>query len=174
MLNKNHLLVHLLSILLLPFVVLVVIPLSIQKYIDKQCCIFLDYVPDSLLYLIAVPLLIVGFLLFARTIYLFATKGKGTLAPWAPPDHLVIDGPYAHVRNPMISSVNIILLCTGLILKNENILMWQLIFFAVNSIYFVLQEEPGLKERFGAEYQEYKENVGRWIPRISAWKKDFK
>jgi hypothetical protein len=30
-------------------------------------------------------------------------------------------------------------------------------------------EEPHLHKRFGADYDEYRRNVPRWIPRITAW-----
>ena len=41
---------------------------------------------------------------------LFATIGHGTLAPWNPPEKLVVRGVYRHVRNPMITGVFCILL----------------------------------------------------------------
>jgi protein-S-isoprenylcysteine O-methyltransferase Ste14 len=44
-----------------------------------------------------------------------------------------------------------------------------LFFFVMNTIYFKFSEEPGLEERFGAEYKEYKENVLMWIPRTNPW-----
>ena len=30
-------------------------------------------------------------------------------------------------------------------------------------------EEPTLREKFGADYEEYCRNVPRWIPRLRAW-----
>jgi protein-S-isoprenylcysteine O-methyltransferase Ste14 len=30
-------------------------------------------------------------------------------------------------------------------------------------------EEPHLAQRYGSEYLDYRQNVPRWIPRISAW-----
>jgi len=45
----------------------------------------------------------VGLALFVSTLRLFVTVGRGTLAPWDPPKHLVVRGPYGFVRNPMIS-----------------------------------------------------------------------
>jgi protein-S-isoprenylcysteine O-methyltransferase Ste14 len=30
-------------------------------------------------------------------------------------------------------------------------------------------EEPHLRRRFGADYDEYRRHVPRWIPRIKAW-----
>ena len=40
----------------------------------------------------------------------FYVSGKGTLAPWSPPRHLVVVGLYRWSRNPMYISVSLILL----------------------------------------------------------------
>ena len=32
-----------------------------------------------------------------------------------------------------------------------------------------LVEEPGLVNRFGEDYEEYRRNVPRWVPRLRAW-----
>jgi protein-S-isoprenylcysteine O-methyltransferase Ste14 len=44
------------------------------------------------------------------------------------------------------------------------------VFFAINHVYFLVSEEPGLVKRFGAEYREYAQHVPRWIPRITSWR----
>jgi hypothetical protein len=41
-----------------------------------------------------------GLVLMTATSRLFVTVGKGTLAPWEPPQRLVVWGVYRHVRNP--------------------------------------------------------------------------
>jgi protein-S-isoprenylcysteine O-methyltransferase Ste14 len=38
--------------------------------------------------------------------------------------------------------------------------------FAVNAVYFPLVEEPGLRRRFGADYEAYRAAVPRWLPRL--------
>jgi protein-S-isoprenylcysteine O-methyltransferase Ste14 len=114
-------------------------------------------------------LLGLGLLLMYQTISLFATVGEGTLAPWDPPRNLVVRGVYRHVRNPMISGVLFILLGEATLLGSLPLLMWFLIFFAVNATYIPLLEERQLARRFGDEYLAYKRNVPRWIPRFRPW-----
>jgi protein-S-isoprenylcysteine O-methyltransferase Ste14 len=122
--------------------------------------------------LIGLALIVQGLALMIRTISLFATDGRGTLAPWDPTEHLVVLGPYRHVRNPMISGVLSVLLGEGLALGSAAILVAAGIFFAVNAIYIPLVEEPGLTERFGDDYRAYSRNVPRWIPRPRPWVPD--
>lgn len=103
------------------------------------------------------------------TISLFVIIGKGTLAPWDPTQKLVIRGPYRYERNPMISGVLAILLAEALLAGSTAMVIYVLIFTAVNMIYMPLSEEPGLSKRFGAEYITYKQHVPRWIPRLKPW-----
>ncbi len=110
-----------------------------------------------------------GILLLAICIRMFASIGEGTLAPWAPPQRLVVAGIYQYVRNPMISGVLFGLLGESIILSNYAIFLWTLIAFIGNHIYFIKSEEPGLMKRFGDEYVEYFENVPRWFPRRTPW-----
>ncbi|HEX6116549.1 MAG TPA: isoprenylcysteine carboxylmethyltransferase family protein [Solirubrobacterales bacterium] len=112
-----------------------------------------------------------GVALWAWTVRLFARLGHGTLAPWDPTRHLVVEGPYGHVRNPMISAVLAVLVGEGLALGSPGILIWSAAFLAINAVYFVVSEEPGLERRFGEEYRAYKAAVPRWIPRRTPWER---
>jgi len=110
-----------------------------------------------------------GFSLAVWTMRLFATRGKGTAAPWNPPKHLVVAGPYTHVRNPMISSVLMMLAGEALVLGSWPLAALLGVFFLMNALYFPLFEEKDLAKRFGEDYMLYKKNVPRWLPRLSAW-----
>jgi protein-S-isoprenylcysteine O-methyltransferase Ste14 len=96
-----------------------------------------------------------GLFVMAQTILMFGRIGKGTLAPWSPPRNFVASGMYAHVRNPMILGVITALVGEVLMLSSLAILIWALLVFIVNTIYFKFSEEPGLEKRFGDEYREY-------------------
>jgi protein-S-isoprenylcysteine O-methyltransferase Ste14 len=111
-----------------------------------------------------------GLALVCVTVRQFATVGQGTLAPWDPPRRLVVAGVYRYVRNPMISGVLLVLLGEALALRSTGVLMWALIFFAVNAIYLPLVEERGLVGRFGDDYVTYRRNVPRWVPRTTPWR----
>jgi len=92
-----------------------------------------------------------GVFMGAWTARLFVTIGQGTPAPWDPPQNLVVRGPYRHVRNPMISSVLLMLLGEALVLSSWPVGWWGITFFALNSVYFPPFEEKGLERRFGDE-----------------------
>jgi protein-S-isoprenylcysteine O-methyltransferase Ste14 len=108
--------------------------------------------------------------LSAKTVSLFAREGGGTLAPWDPPKKFVVGGPYLYVRNPMLTSVNFLILAEVIALNSYALLGWATFFFALNTAYFILVEEPGLERRFGEDYRKYKSNVPRWIPNTRPYK----
>ena len=119
--------------------------------------------------LVGAVLVAAGLVLMYRTIGLFARMGDGTLAPWDPARRLVVQGPYRHVRNPMISGVFAVLLGEAVLLGSPPLAAWFAVFLAVNAVWFPLVEEPGLRRRFGREYETYARAVPRWIPRRTPW-----
>jgi protein-S-isoprenylcysteine O-methyltransferase Ste14 len=119
--------------------------------------------------LLGAILIACGVVLWYWTVTLFARIGKGTLAPWDPTQRLVVEGPYRYVRNPMITGVVTALVGEATLLGSPPLLVWAAAFFAINTIWFPLAEEPGLERRFGADYLDYKRNVPRWIPRLRPW-----
>ena len=123
----------------------------------------------TLLVLIGCALIAAGLALWVWTLRLFMRIGKGTLAPWDPTRHLVVEGPYSRVRNPMITAVLAVLIGEAALFGSEGLIIWGALFFAVNWVYFVLHEEPGLERRFGDDYRAYRRNVPRWIPRRTSW-----
>jgi protein-S-isoprenylcysteine O-methyltransferase Ste14 len=114
-------------------------------------------------------LIVFGVRLWLETVRLFAAIGRGTLAPWDPTRQLVVEGPYRRVRNPMISAVAFVVLGEALFLGSIPILIEFGIFALVNAIYIPLFEEPGLARRFGEDYERYRQDVPRWIPRREPW-----
>ena len=118
---------------------------------------------------VGIVLIAIGLALVTWTVSLFARIGKGTLAPWDPTSRLVVVGPYRHVRNPMISGVLTVLLGEAALFGSLPLLVWFGAAFAVNAVYFPLVEEPGLRKRFGEDYEAYRAAVPRWVPRLRPW-----
>lgn len=161
---------HLRAILLCPGMVTVIIPALLVWWTGD---VLVGWgLPGALA---VVPLLLgavlmgAGLTLVAWTVRLFHTIGRGTLAPWDPTSRLVVRGPYRHVRHPMISGVVLILVGEAALLGSVPLLVWAAAVFAVNALYLPLVEEPGLRRRFGAEYDAYRASVPRWVPRRRPW-----
>jgi protein-S-isoprenylcysteine O-methyltransferase Ste14 len=152
---------HLRAVLLLPAMVTIALPAVIVWRSGTKI--------EPLSALLGALLIAVGFALVVWTVKLFATVGEGTLAPWDATTKLVVRGPYRHLRNPMISGVACILGGEAALFSSWPLLVLLGTFLAVNTIYFPLVEEPGLKRRFGEEYDVYRANVPRWLPRLRPW-----
>jgi protein-S-isoprenylcysteine O-methyltransferase Ste14 len=79
---------------------------------------------------------------------------------------------YAHVRNPMYIGMGIAVFGEALVFPVQRVAMlWMLLgmFFAIN-IFILGYEEPTLTRLFGADYEAYKRNVPRWIPRLTPYR----
>jgi protein-S-isoprenylcysteine O-methyltransferase Ste14 len=156
--------------LVLPFIVLVVVPFLLlfdfarPRLRISQPCPAAQIAVGSLL-------CAAGLILLAATIRLFIRRGRGTLAPWDPPAHLIVEGPYAYTRNPMISGVAFVVLGEAVLCWSLPVLIWFAAVVLVNSVYFKLSEEPGLAARFADDYQEYRRHVPMWVPRLRPWRK---
>ena len=159
---------HVLAVAILPFTVTVLVPLWIAgRY---GIVLTLDTSSGALLLQGGgLAMLAIGLLLFLSSLRRFATEGRGTLAPWDPPQHLVLRGPYRFVRNPMISGVIFILAGEAMLLASRPHALWALTFLGLNLIYIPLLEEPLLRRRFGEAYLEYCKHVPRILPRLRPW-----
>jgi len=99
---------------------------------------------------------------FAR----FALLGRGTPAPVAPPDRLVVRGLYRFVRNPMYVAVVAIVLGQALLFGSTRLLAYAGVLWLAFHLFVLGYEEPALRARFAGDYARYCARVGRWIPRL--------
>lgn len=161
---------HIQAVALLPFTVTVIIPATILHLTGMDGMAICQPVPWNLMMLAGAVLSIgLGLTLLVTTVRMFIQIGRGTLAPWNPTERLVVVGVYQHVRNPMITGVMCILLGETVFFGSLPLLIWLAIFVVLNAIYIPLFEEPGLERKFGGDYTRYRENVPRWIPRLTPW-----
>ena len=99
----------------------------------------------------------------------FALKGLGTPAPIAPTEHLVVSGLYRYVRNPMYVAVTAVIFGQALLLGSTPLLIYGAILWLSFHLFVLAYEEPTLVDTFGAEYERFRANVPRWIPRLTPW-----
>jgi protein-S-isoprenylcysteine O-methyltransferase Ste14 len=155
---------HLRDIIILPFTVTLVVPYLLYDSTEVL-------IPHTLsLKLTGWLIAVAGSALFVYTVFLFKILGNGTLAPWEPTKKLIVEGPYRHCRNPMISGVFFMITGEGLMLYSTNILAWAVAFFIINTVYFIFVEERSMMQRFGSDYLKYKKHVPRWLHRVRPYR----
>lgn len=160
---------HALSVLVAPVVMALVIPASI---LDGRLDIpTLGSALTIGLVATGIVLIAGGLALMVWTVVLFDRDGKGTLGVgkvMGEPTQLVLRGPYRHVRNPMISGLLCILLGEAAVTESAGLLVWFAVFLVFITSLIRFWEEPHLAQRYGDDYANYRHNVPRWVPRLSA------
>jgi protein-S-isoprenylcysteine O-methyltransferase Ste14 len=109
---------------------------------------------------------VAGAALALSCILTFARLGKGTPAPFDPPRHLVVGGPYRFLRNPMYVGAAVALTGAALFYESIALALYAGAFLLVTHAFVVWYEEPTLRATFGGEYEGYCRRVRRWWPRF--------
>jgi len=108
----------------------------------------------------------VGLAVVAWTALTQWKTGRGTPAPVAPTQCLIVSGPYAFCRNPIELGAILYYLGTGTFFGNLAVgLACMLLGFVIGSTYHKFVEEKELRMRFGEEYEAYRKRVPFLIPR---------
>lgn len=102
----------------------------------------------------------------------FVTEGRGTPAPAAPPQRLVVGGLYRFVRNPMYVAVVSIVTGQAMLLARTVLYTYSTIAWLVMAGFVRFHEEPSLRQRFGADCDRYCTHARAWIPRVAPWRGD--
>jgi protein-S-isoprenylcysteine O-methyltransferase Ste14 len=92
-------------------------------------------------------------------------KVKGTPVPFNPPPQLVTTGPYAYVRNPMLTGVFALLFGFGVLLGSASyLIVFTPLFILINVWELKAIEEPELLKRLGDNYFEYRKKTPMFFP----------
>jgi protein-S-isoprenylcysteine O-methyltransferase Ste14 len=118
---------------------------------------------------IGAALIAIGLVCLVECFARFALKGRGTPAPIAPTETLVVSGLYRYVRNPMYLSVAAVVVGQGLLMGSVDLLAYAAAAWLVIHLFVVAYEEPTLARQFGAQYAAYRSGVRRWWPRAKPW-----
>ncbi len=107
--------------------------------------------------------IIIGSLFLLLSLVRSFSKAKTKVEPWKPTKHLITTGIYRYSRNPIYLGFCLVTLGISLVLDSVWLLLaipmslWVVFHIAVK------KEETYLLAKFGHEYQEYKNNVRRWL-----------
>jgi protein-S-isoprenylcysteine O-methyltransferase Ste14 len=93
----------------------------------------------------------------------FYAAGKGTLAPWDPPRHLVTTGLYRFSRNPMYIGLILILVGWAVVFRARSLVIYAIAVAIAVHVRVLLSEEPWLARTFSEEWHDYKSRVPRWL-----------
>ncbi len=115
--------------------------------------------------LVGLPLIVVGVAMYVWCVADFALAGRGTPLPADPPKALVMRGLYRYTRNPMYVAVVSMLLGEAVIFGSGLLLAYVAAVAAAVHLLVVLYEEPTLRRKFGAAYEDYCRGVPRWLVR---------
>jgi len=113
-------------------------------------------------------LLLLGVSIYTWCVWYFATFGRGTPAPIDAPKKLVVRGLYRYTRNPMYTGVLTVILGWAMLFGAFELVLYALVVGACFQLFVVFFEERQLRAAFGSEYEAYRAQVGRWLPRLWA------
>ncbi len=140
--------------------VVIIIGVAVIVFFPHRIIRHSSFFLDDVLEVIGVSLILLGQLLRVSA---RGHKAENSLGG----NHLIQDGPYSMVRNPMYLGIILIGLGTVFFILE----FWVAVIFAALFILRYLQlfvkEEKILHESFGPEYAAYKKNVPRLLPSLS-------
>ena len=77
----------------------------------------------------------------------------------------MVSGTFQYCRNPGYVAVISLVAGQGLLFPSGAVLIYTAFLWLAFHLFVRLYEEPDLRGRFGAEYEDYCRRVPRWIPR---------
>ncbi|TCC21088.1 methyltransferase family protein [Kribbella speibonae] len=106
-----------------------------------------------------------GAFVVLRAFVRFVREGRGTPAPVAPTEELVVGGDYRFVRNPMYVGVVAAIFGQALVFLDWWVFGYGVVAWGVMASFVRWYEEPVLRARYGRQYEEYCRAVPAWVPR---------
>ena len=114
-------------------------------------------------------LIVAGVTFLLHAFALFA-RHRGTPAPVAPTETLVVTGVYRFVRNPMYLAVLAIILGQALLFGSWGLVVYAAIALTAVVAFVKGYEEPTLTRTYGEQYLDYRRHVPGWWPRLTPWR----
>ena len=146
--------------LIAPGVVAGVVPWSITRYARPA---------EFPIVLFGLALVALGLAALIACFVQFVREGRGTPAPVAPTEKLVVGGLYRWVRNPMYLAVAMIILGQAVAFASAGLVVWFVVFAVAVVSFVAAYEQPALRRAYGASYDAYCRAVPAWWPRLTPW-----
>ena len=125
-----------------------------------------DFGGSALLRAVGALLIAAGLAGLIESFARFAWHGRGTPAPVAPTNKLIVSGFYRYVRNPMYVSVIAVIVGEALLFGQVELLAYAALAWLCFHLFVVAYEEPAMRRQFPADYAVYSAAVRRWLPRL--------
>jgi protein-S-isoprenylcysteine O-methyltransferase Ste14 len=137
----------------------IVVALEVDRLLGIE-----DIFPRSLSIILSLPLFAFALFLLGWSVLNFF-RARGTPVPFNPPPRLVTNGPYAYVRNPMLTGIFALLFGFGVLLGSLSLLaIFTPLFILINVWELKVVEEPELIRRLGDDYIAYRKRTPMFIP----------
>ena len=150
-------------VLVVPGTVIGLVPYWLSRWVLQP-----PLLGSSLTRWLGVLLFCFGVPIFVDFAARFVWEGHGTPAPIAPTRHLVVGGTFRYVRNPAYVAVLAMVEGQALFFGSVPVFLYAIGLALGFHLFVVLYEEPILQRSFGGEYEAYRRQVPRWIPRATA------
>ena len=109
---------------------------------------------------------LVGLAMVVACFVRFVREGRGTPAPTAPTEELVVGGLYRDLRNPLSDGDGLDIAGQCLAFRSLPLVGWLAVFAFAVTVFVIGYEQPTLRARYGASYDAYCRNVAAVVPRL--------
>ena len=111
---------------------------------------------------VGIPLVVAGLGIAVWGVDSFARAGE-TPSPAETSDSLVSEGALSYTRNPIYLGTVVAGAGAGIVLESAVVIGYAVMLWVVYHLLTVYKEEPALREKLGEEYEQYCEEVPRWL-----------
>jgi hypothetical protein len=102
-----------------------------------------------------------------------ASYGVDELRTDAKPVMVAANATFQHIAHAKFATdvaVVAVILGQGILFGDQRLLGYGAFLWLAFHIFVLAYEEPVLAESFGAQYEDFRANVPRWIPRMTPWR----
>jgi protein-S-isoprenylcysteine O-methyltransferase Ste14 len=115
--------------------------------------------------IVGVVLIAAGVSVVLHGFWRFVVEGLGTPSPAVPAQRLIVGGAYRYVRNPIYLAITTVIVGEALLLGRLRLFVYAVGCLILFAAFVRFHEEPTLRRKFGADYEEYCRTVSGWRPR---------